>query len=131
MCQQRIIRRLKFRRIADDWGTAENVSELSVVGEPVLIQDAFDLIERDGDRLALWTIVLLSSVLLITLMDLRFILIAAFDDRLVNRGHKIGDGLDGGRTFADCLHFDGDRDRHRRRVGSSSWRALSTDAVPR
>lgn len=66
-----------IRQIASQWPETHEVSEVSVVGEPVLINDAFDLIERDGDRLAFWTVGLLSAVVLITLMDLRFVAIAA------------------------------------------------------
>lgn len=48
----------------------------SVVGEPVLIHDGFDLIERDGRTLATWTVALLSVVLLISVRDLRFLILA-------------------------------------------------------
>ncbi|WP_372720169.1 RND family transporter [Novipirellula sp.] len=44
-----------------------------VVGEPVLIHDGFNLIERDGRKLTTVTLILLSIVVLVTLMDLRFV----------------------------------------------------------
>ncbi|TWU22208.1 MMPL family protein [Novipirellula galeiformis] len=44
-----------------------------VVGEPVLIHDGFDLIERDGRKLTTVTLILLSIVVLVTLLDLRFV----------------------------------------------------------
>ncbi|TWU45130.1 MMPL family protein [Novipirellula aureliae] len=46
-----------------------------LVGEPVLINDAFDLVERDGRRLATITLGLLSIVVLISLLDFRFVLL--------------------------------------------------------
>ena len=51
------------------------VDEVSLVGEPVLVHDGFALIERDGAKLATLTVVLLSIVVLITLVDLRFVLL--------------------------------------------------------
>ncbi len=48
-----------------------------LVGEPVLLHDGFSLIERDSARLAIWTIALLSIVLLVSLRDLRFVALAA------------------------------------------------------
>ncbi|MCC9654411.1 efflux RND transporter permease subunit [Rhodopirellula halodulae] len=47
-----------------------------LVGEPVLLDDAFDLIEQDGNRLAMGTIGLLSLVMLLTLRDYRVVLLA-------------------------------------------------------
>ncbi|MFG0261901.1 MAG: RND family transporter [Novipirellula sp. JB048] len=44
-----------------------------LVGEPVLIHDGFDLIERDGRKLMTVTLILLSLVVLVTLLDLRFV----------------------------------------------------------
>ena len=55
----------------------EDISEVSIVGEPVLVHDGFALIERDGAQLATMTVVLLSIVVLISLVDLRFILLSA------------------------------------------------------
>ncbi len=55
-------------------GTGEAV----LVGEPVLLDDGFSLIQRDGNRLAVWTIALLSMVVMFTLRDLRFVAISAF-----------------------------------------------------
>ena len=52
----------------------ESISNVALVGEPVLVHDGFALIERDGAKLAMLTVVLLSIVVLISLMDLRFVL---------------------------------------------------------
>lgn len=54
----------------------EPLTEGAIVGEPVLLHDGFDLIERDGATLATWTIALLSMVLLISLRSIRFVLLA-------------------------------------------------------
>ncbi len=43
-----------------------------VVGEPVLVNDGFDLIQRDGAKLATWTITLLSLVIIVALRSLRY-----------------------------------------------------------
>lgn len=51
------------------------ISELSLVGEPVLVHDGFALIERDGAKLATMTVVLLSIVVLVSLVDVRFVLL--------------------------------------------------------
>ncbi|PHQ32832.1 efflux RND transporter permease subunit [Rhodopirellula bahusiensis] len=48
-----------------------------LIGEPVLLDDAFDMIQADGNRLALGTIGLLSLVMLLTLRDYRIVLLAA------------------------------------------------------
>ncbi|MFG0268212.1 MAG: MMPL family transporter, partial [Rhodopirellula sp. JB055] len=48
-----------------------------LIGEPVLLDDAFDMIQADGNRLALGTIGLLSLVMLLTLRDYRVVLLAA------------------------------------------------------
>ncbi|MGB7342983.1 MAG: MMPL family transporter [Pirellulaceae bacterium] len=53
------------------------VDQVALVGEPILVHDGFALIERDGAKLATWTVVLLSIVVLITLVDLRFVLLSA------------------------------------------------------
>lgn len=55
----------------------ESIGRVSLVGEPVLVHDGFDLIENDGARLARLTVWLLSLVVLISLWDLRFVIIAA------------------------------------------------------
>jgi len=44
-----------------------------LVGEPVLLEQGFDLIQRDGDRLAWLTILLLSPCVLILLRSFRFV----------------------------------------------------------
>ena len=48
----------------------------SLVGEPVLLHEGFDLIERDGATLATWTVSLLGVVLLVSLRSVRFVLLA-------------------------------------------------------
>ncbi len=48
-----------------------------LVGEPVLLEDAFDMILADGRRLAIGTIGLLSIVILLTLRDLRVVALSA------------------------------------------------------
>ncbi len=52
------------------------VADAAIVGEPVLVHDGFELIERDGAKLAAWTIVLLSVVIVMSLADIRFVLLA-------------------------------------------------------
>jgi hypothetical protein len=49
------------------------ITSAAIVGEPVLVHDGFALIERDGARLAVLTIALLSIVVVISLADLRFV----------------------------------------------------------
>jgi predicted RND superfamily exporter protein len=49
----------------------------AIVGEPVLIHDGFALIERDGARLATMTVALMSLVVVVSLADLRFVLLTA------------------------------------------------------
>jgi len=44
-----------------------------LVGEPVLVHDGFDLIEKDGAKLATTTVILLSVVVFLSLLDLRFV----------------------------------------------------------
>lgn len=46
-----------------------------LVGEPVLLERGFDLIERDGDRLAWLTIALLSPCVLVLLRSLRYVVL--------------------------------------------------------
>jgi predicted RND superfamily exporter protein len=52
---------------------ASAMHDFVLVGEPVLVEEAFDLIERDGQWLATLTVTLLSLVVLISLLDLRFV----------------------------------------------------------
>lgn len=52
------------------------LQDFVLVGEPVLVEEAFDLIERDGRWLATLTVSLLSAVVLFALMDLRFVLLS-------------------------------------------------------
>ena len=81
----------KLKRIRDALGTGEffadqmdaKESQSSVVcldavlvGESVMITDALDLIRRDGKSLAVWTVVLLGFVLLVTSGEWRLVLLA-------------------------------------------------------
>jgi uncharacterized protein len=50
-------------------------SDAVLVGEPVLLEQGFDLIERDGDRLAWLTIALLSPCVLLLLRSIRFVIL--------------------------------------------------------
>jgi len=52
-------------------------SEAILVGEPVLLERGFDLIQRDGDRLAWLTIALLSPCVLLLLRSLRYVVLQA------------------------------------------------------
>ncbi len=54
-----------------------HLQEVALVGEPVLVHDGFELIERDGARLAIITVGLLSVVVLLSLGDLRLVALAA------------------------------------------------------
>lgn len=44
-----------------------------LVGEPVLVHDGFELIKKDGNQLAVTTVILLSLVVFLSLLDLRFV----------------------------------------------------------
>ncbi len=68
-----------LQRIAADLPTdyPDAIGETALVGEPVLVHDAFALIERDGAKLATYTIGLLSVVLLISLFDFRLVILTA------------------------------------------------------
>ena len=61
--------------------SANNVAALAtqgvLVGEPVLVHDGFDLIEKDGFRLATITVILLSIVVLLSLVDFRFVVLSS------------------------------------------------------
>jgi len=56
-------------------GIAEK--EVAIVGEPVLIQHGFEMIDQDGFRLAALTIILLSFVVAISLGSMRFVILTA------------------------------------------------------
>ncbi len=64
----------KLRSLA---ATMPASSAALLVGEPVLLEDAFDLIVADGRRLAIGTIGLLCIVILVTMRDLRIVLLSA------------------------------------------------------
>lgn len=53
----------------------EATSDAVLVGEPVLLDRGFDLIERDGNRLAWLTIALLSPCVLLLLRSFRFVML--------------------------------------------------------
>lgn len=55
----------------------QTIDHAAIVGEPVLVHDGFSLIERDGARLATLTVGLLSLVVVISLADLRFVLLTS------------------------------------------------------
>lgn len=48
-----------------------------LVGEPVLLEQGFDLIQRDGERLAWLTVALLSPCVLLLIRSLRFVILQA------------------------------------------------------
>ena len=48
-----------------------------LVGEPVLLEQGFDLIQRDGERLAWLTVALLSPCVLLLIRSLRFVVLQA------------------------------------------------------
>jgi predicted RND superfamily exporter protein/SAM-dependent methyltransferase len=52
-------------------------SNAVLVGEPVLLSEGFDLIEQDGFRLAVWTLALLSPLVLLLLRRLRWVVLQA------------------------------------------------------
>lgn len=67
--------------LPNDYGTALDgkpmIEDASIVGEPVLIYDGFSMIERDGARLAVLTVVFLSLVVVVSLADFRFVLLTS------------------------------------------------------
>ncbi len=63
------------RKLPIDFAPA--VTDVALVGEPVLVHDGFELIQRDGAKLATMTVLLLSIVVLVTLVDLRLVLLMA------------------------------------------------------
>ena len=66
-----------LRRITSWWAKQDHVSDVSLVGEPVLVDEAFSLVRRDGSRLATITVVLLSLVVTFCLLDLRLVVLLA------------------------------------------------------
>lgn len=47
-----------------------------LVGEPILVHDGFELIKQDGNQLAVTTVILLSMVVFLSLLDLRFVVLS-------------------------------------------------------
>ncbi|KAA5542202.1 MMPL family transporter [Roseiconus nitratireducens] len=68
---------VELKEVARWWSGQPDVSEVSLVGEPVLVEQAFALVRRDGARLAIITISLLSVVVLLSLFDYRLVLMMA------------------------------------------------------
>ncbi|QEG00931.1 MMPL family protein [Stieleria maiorica] len=66
-----------LREITSWWSDQPMVDGVSLVGEPVLVDEAFALVRRDGARLAVVTVALLSLVLTFALLDLRLVLLLA------------------------------------------------------
>ena len=64
-----------FRRVIEEMPVG--VSEAVLVGEPVLLSEGFDLIERDGFRLAVWTLAILSPLVLVLLRGIRWVVLQA------------------------------------------------------
>ncbi len=62
-----------MRRLTHD--LPSGMSNAVLVGEPVLLSEGFDLIERDGTRLAIWTIALLSPLVLFLLRGVRWVML--------------------------------------------------------
>ncbi len=52
------------------------ITSAVLVGEPVLVHDGFELIKEDGNQLAVTTVLLLSLVVFLSLLDLRFVSLA-------------------------------------------------------
>lgn len=65
------------RQVNTDEAGLPQVRGAALVGEPVLVERAFDAIERDGRRLATLTVALLSLVVVVALGDARFMLLSA------------------------------------------------------
>lgn len=66
-----------LREIAAWWSAQDMISDVSLVGEPVLVDEAFALVRRDGARLAIVTVALLSLVVTLALFDLRLVVLLA------------------------------------------------------
>ncbi|WP_253157035.1 efflux RND transporter permease subunit [Stieleria tagensis] len=67
----------RLKQVAAWWGEQPAVSGVSLVGEPLLVDEAFALVRRDGARLAMTTVALLSLVLMVVLFDLRLVMLLA------------------------------------------------------
>ena len=66
-----------LNQVAKDWASQPGISNVSLVGEPVLVEAAFGLVRRDGSRLAIVTVGLLSLVVTLSLVDLRLVMLLA------------------------------------------------------
>lgn len=58
-------------------GLPPEASDAVLVGEPVLLEQGFDLIQRDGERLAWLTVAFLSPCVLLLIRSLRFVILQA------------------------------------------------------
>ncbi|MEL6107579.1 MAG: MMPL family transporter [Planctomycetota bacterium] len=67
----------ELKRVADAWSETPGVSDVSLVGEPVLVEEAFALVRKDGARLAVLTVILLSLVVAFSLFDIRLVALLA------------------------------------------------------
>lgn len=88
---------LRALRATADEMSATMGQPVTVVGEPVLLEDAFDLILADGRRLALGTIGLLCLVILVSLRDLRVVLLSSVCivwTTLATRAAMVGLGIE-------------------------------------
>ena len=67
----------ELKRVAEQWRDQPGVSNVSLVGEPVLVEEAFALVRQDGARLAVLTVTLLSLVVMFSLFDVRLVALLA------------------------------------------------------
>ena len=65
-----------FRKIISEQ-MPSGASDAVLVGEPVLLSEGFDLIEKDGFRLAIWTLALLSPLVFLLLRRFRWVVLQA------------------------------------------------------
>ncbi|MEM6470371.1 MAG: MMPL family transporter [Planctomycetota bacterium] len=65
----------KLREVARLWSEEPGISGVSLVGEPVLVDEAFALVRRDGQHLAVVTVGLLSLVVILALRDVRIVVL--------------------------------------------------------
>lgn len=63
------------RLVSELRGIARSVPEGALVGEPVMVEDGFDLVEQDGTRLARGTGLLLALTMLVLFRNIRWMLI--------------------------------------------------------
>jgi uncharacterized protein len=61
--------------ILDLRSIAESLPSGMTAGEPVLVSDGFEYVEEDGERLGLWSTILLAAVIVLSFRSLRWVLI--------------------------------------------------------